>query len=354
MRYHAQAYVWSIVLLYSLGLCSIESITLRSYADPKLDQYQRFLQEKAQTLSGFHVQSIEFPVQKNQESTQKFMRKGFLVIRPNAIGTVIICHGYTHSKHEAFFFQILFSHFNVLAFDFRGHGELVDKGQYSTIGRDEVFDVLGAVSFVKSHPDLKNIPIFGFGFSMGAVSLLQAQAQDPSAFELLILDSPFDSSDDCMQRGIEKLLTVSLFGKQRQLPGKSLIMKMLYSDTMRPVVKRFFQWASGMNPYKIPTKFVPVLPIKHANEIKVPCMFISCSQDRSVSVDCVKRLYDAVNGPFKRLWITQGIKHCGSCMSQPELYAYNVNKFIKDVFDKNFAEPSKIIDEGVILQVTAS
>lgn len=297
-------------------------------------------------MDTFKVETVSFPVQKDAHSRDTFIRKGFLTLRPNALGTVVICHGYTHSKHEAFFFRTLFPHFHVLAFDFRAHGDLIE-GQQSTIGRDEMFDVKGAVDFVKSHPELQGKPVIGFGFSMGAVSLLQAQSHFQDLFDLMIMDSPFDSSSDCMGRSIDKILTVRLFGQRYKLPGKWLFMKALYNPYCRPMIKQFFAWASGMNPNAVPTKFVPVIPLDHAYDIKIPCMFITCENDKSVTVDRVRRLYDAVSAPYKRLWITSGPSHCGSCLAQPELYSYKVNRFIKNALDASWDEAAKIRDDRV-------
>jgi esterase/lipase len=343
MRYGFQAYVFLRVLCCSSLLYSDQlTSALDQISMPQRLQFAQSVQALENALSA--SVPIQFPVQQHAHSDQTFMRKGLMTLRRNAVGTVLVCHGYTHSKYEGLFFQILFSHFNVVAFDFRGHGELVEKGQFSTIGRDEVFDVLGAVKFIKSNPDLNQKPLIGFGFSMGAVSLLQAQAVSP-IFDLLIMDSPFDSSNDCMEQSIKKFLTVRFFGKQFQLPGTSVMMKMVYSESMRPVVKRFFKWASGMDPNKVPTKFVPVMPIMHADKITIPCFFIICAQDKSVGIDRVRRLYDSVQSPFKRFWITKGLKHCGSCLLQPELYRFQVNAFIKKVFDHDFSVPEEIIDD---------
>lgn len=349
VRYLLQSYVF----LFSLVIFGQLSPDFSEDKALLIKDYEQYIQASKRAIAGLEVQEVTFPVQQNAGSMVTFERKGLLALRPDALGTVIICHGYTHSKHEGFFFKILFSHFNVLAFDFRGHGELIDKNQFSTIGRDEMYDVYGAVKFVQSLSECADKPMIGFGFSMGAVALLQAQAEYGNLFDMLILDSPFDSSNICMERSIERLLTYHLFGKQRQLPGKTLMMKALYTEKLSPVVKKFFKWASGMDPYKVPTKFVPVIPISNASKINIPCFFISCEQDKSVKVDSVLHLYDVVASPFKRLWITPGVKHCGSCLSQPELYAYKINKFIHMVFKKDFKVPAKIRDDRVTIQAIA-
>lgn len=305
---------------------------------------ERDIANMKQALSELHLKNIEFPVQKHRDTRDTFIRKGVLITRPQALGTVVVCHGFTQSKHEAAFFRTFFPHFNVLAFDFRAHGDLTD-GQYSTIGNDEVYDIKGAVDFVKSVHELKDKPIIGFGFSMGAVTLIQAQAEYPDLFNAMIMDSPFDSSSDCMAASIDRMLTVKLFGQKYRIPGKKVMMKCLYCERLQPVMRQVFRYATGFKTFGAQTKFVPVLPIENAPKITIPCYFITCEKDQKVPVGCVRRLYNAVLAPYKRLWITKGIRHCGSCLDSPELYAYRVNKFIHNVLNNSWTDAQKVHDD---------
>lgn len=317
--------------------------------DIDLSEYKKYVHEIKNYIDSIRVEPVLFPVVQDACSDKTFIRKGLLTIRPNALGTVIICHGYTHSKQEAAFFRTLFPQFNVLAFDFRAHGELT-SGQYSTIGRDEMFDVKGAVDFVKNHPELMGKPVIGFGFSMGAVSLIQAQSHFKNLFDVLILDSPFDSSNDCMIRKIEEMMTYKVFGQSYTLPGKQFVLNTLYKEKLRPLTRVFFKCATGMNPNVADTKFVPVVPIDKAPQITIPCFFISCENDTKVTVDCVGRLYGAVNSEYKRQWITHGPGHCKSCLAVPELYCYRINKFILQALEKSWNCSTKVYDDRIMIK----
>lgn len=330
-----------VILLFSISCYGFDT---NYTAFDMAQSHQQHIDSIRYLLDNARIEDVSFPVAQSFDSSKTFIRKGLLKVRANAIGTVIICHGYTHSKYEGFFFKMLFPHFNVLAFDFRAHGEQT-CGQYSTIGRDEILDVKGAVDYVNSRLDLSGVPLFGFGFSMGAVSLFQAQSHYKNLFDALILDSPFDSSDDCMKRSIDKAMSFKMWGKTYKIPGSGLILKALYNPYLRPIIKYIFKWTTGMDPNTADTKFVPVIPLKNAQNIKIPCMFVTCEKDASVTVDCVHRLYQAIDVPFKRLWITKGIKHCGSCLFQPEAYCYRVNKFIKHVLDHSFEHKAKVYDD---------
>ena len=93
--------------------------------------------------------------------------------------TVIVCHGLASNKSN----QLILSRalvpggFNVLAFDFRAHGE--SGGQTTSYGVREKHDVLGAVRWLRENRSEQSREIFGVGASMGAVALIAA-ATDPS------------------------------------------------------------------------------------------------------------------------------------------------------------------------------
>jgi fermentation-respiration switch protein FrsA (DUF1100 family) len=93
--------------------------------------------------------------------------------------TVIVCHGLASNKSNQLILgrRLVPGGFNVLAFDFRAHGE--SGGQTTAFGALEKRDVLGAVKWVREHHPDESRQIFGVGASMGATALISAAA-DPS------------------------------------------------------------------------------------------------------------------------------------------------------------------------------
>ena len=93
--------------------------------------------------------------------------------------TVILCHGLASSKSNQLILgrRLVPGGFNVLAFDFRAHGE--SGGQLSSFGATEKLDVLAAVRWVRENRADESQEIFGVGASMGAAALIAAAA-DPS------------------------------------------------------------------------------------------------------------------------------------------------------------------------------
>ncbi len=254
-------------------------------------------------------------------------RPAVLIRKQGAIGTVVMCHGYLGCKRDALALKHLFPQYNIIAFDFRAHGQ-DRQDQVSTIGRDEALDVMAAVTFVKADPLMRGKPVIAFGFSMGAVSAIQAQGQDNSLFDVMILDCPYDSTDAAMSRGLDEKMKVNLFGMQFTLPGKDFILEHMYDEWPQALTSIMFQSITRLDSNKVNTKFVRVLPIESIRKITVPCLFIHCQNDKKVPVSAVQSLYDNKPG-FKRLWITQGKGHFGSYHHYPEMYWYKVNKFLQ-------------------------
>ncbi|HEV3257085.1 MAG TPA: alpha/beta fold hydrolase [Gemmataceae bacterium] len=102
---------------------------------------------------------------------------GWLIPHSNAKGNVIVCHGHGRNRgHVAGFLPTLHGlGLNVLAFDFRGHGE--SAGHTCTFGHREVRDLLAAEAYVRERFPGK--PLVLVGVSLGAAVALQALPRLP-------------------------------------------------------------------------------------------------------------------------------------------------------------------------------
>src|SRR4029078_1443198 len=86
--------------------------------------------------------------------------------------TILLCHGHSANKATQLSLvrKLVPIGYNVLAIDFRGHGE--SAGQLTSFGDLERRDVLGAVRWLRAtHPEATH-KIFGLGASMGAAALI--------------------------------------------------------------------------------------------------------------------------------------------------------------------------------------
>jgi alpha-beta hydrolase superfamily lysophospholipase len=102
----------------------------------------------------------------------------WVVPHERARGNVIFCHGHGRNRgHVAGLLETLHDlQLNVLAFDFRGHGD--SAGHTSTFGHREVADLLAAEAYVRQR--FPGQPLFLVGISLGAAVSLQALPQLPS------------------------------------------------------------------------------------------------------------------------------------------------------------------------------
>lgn len=273
------------------------------------------------------IEPITIYVPENKESNRHFARKGFLYRNPRAKANVLVMHGYMCNSKDVGFLRTLFKNYNTVTFDFRAHGETTPE-QYCTFGKDEALDVIAAVEYIKSQPDLRKLPLFGYGFSMGAVSAIQAQAQEP-IFEAMILDCPFDSSHNLLKRALDNM-KFKIFGYEFPLPGRRWLRRNAFNPHVQNIVKAVLKTIAQLDATPINTNIQPVRPVDSIKKISVPIYLIHCINDEKVPLKAVQAIYDNKVG-YKRLWITNGRRHFDSFFDDPEGYAYRVNKFINNV-----------------------
>ena len=119
--------------------------------------------------------------------------QGWLMKAPENRLTVICAHGYRQNRLQqdvpllALTRELTAHGANVLMFDFRNCG--ASEGTITSVGQYEVRDVLGAIDFVRTQPEL-NQKVVLLGFSMGAAAVILAGAQETSV-AAVVADSPF-------------------------------------------------------------------------------------------------------------------------------------------------------------------
>jgi uncharacterized protein len=96
--------------------------------------------------------------------------------RPRAV--LLLCHGMSAHREQLLPWAswLREAGFSLLLFDFRAMGQ--SEGDLCTMGLFEPEDVVGAVDYLKSRPDARELPLGALGFSMGGVSIMIAAARD--------------------------------------------------------------------------------------------------------------------------------------------------------------------------------
>ncbi|MBN1549566.1 hypothetical protein JW872_02795 [Candidatus Babeliales bacterium] len=292
------------------------------------------------------IERITFQAKAHEASDEMITRNGYFVKRKNAPATILVCHGYMCDKFDIAFIRTIFSKYNCMTFDFRAHGEGIEN-QQCTFGKEEAFDVIGAVEYLKTRPEVAGKPIISYAFSMGSVSSIEAQAREPM-FDAMILDCPFDSSDNLIKKGLSNL-KLNILGYEFKLPGQRMLQKYAYSPYVQSLLKAMLKAVAKFDARDINTNIMPVTPVTSASKISVPCYFITCKNDEKVSVEAVTSVFSKTTG-YKRLWITNGRRHFDSFFYNPEKYMYEVNTFVQkaikgslkhDHSAKIFADPDE-------------
>ena len=109
--------------------------------------------------------------------------------------TIILLHGVTSSKFSP---DILLpmgmlnkSGFNLLAIDFRDHGESTCEDGFYTAGQNETDDVIAAISWLKDK-GIKPSNIGIYGSSLGALVALMTPAKSNDFASIAVIDPPVD------------------------------------------------------------------------------------------------------------------------------------------------------------------
>jgi len=311
-------------------------------------------QKQKKYLKGGKLIPISFEsIENKKNKDQKIKRNGLLMLKDHAKATILICHGFMTSKEDMSLLRYIFSDYNVLTFDFRAHGEECSD-QLCTLGRNEKYDVIGAVKFIKKHPKLKNKPLFVYAFSMGAVASIMAESEEQNLFKGAILDCPFESTADLIERAFRKM-KINLFGFNIDLPGLNFIKRYFYHSYIQDLIKFMLRVFAKMDATQISTMFKPVSPKEAITNVKIPLFLISCHNDEKAPPSALYSIYEnAKSSKYKRLWISTGRKHFDSFFTNPEKYTYKINSFIKKILSGNYEkkEKNKIKEDPCIYKIS--
>ncbi len=292
------------------------------------------------------VEHVELYPKEHAQSDQTITRAGMLVRYPNAKATILVCHGFMCDRFDVGLLRRVFpKNYNIMTFDFRAHGEN-RAGQLCTFGRDESQDVIAAGRFLRNHPDLRNKPLFVYGFSMGAVASIEAQSQ-ANIFDAMILDCPFDSTENVIKRGLSNM-KITVWGYDIAVPGRGYLEQYAFHPYVQSIVKAMLKTVANFDPQDIQISLHPCNPVESVKNINVPCFFIHCKNDEKVPLEAVKEVFAGANGP-KKLWITNGRRHFDSYFYNPEKYAKQVKSFLKFALQR----PNTVataIDQAIIIE----
>jgi uncharacterized protein len=243
---------------------------------------------------GLEVEEVGFP------ATDGLQLAGWLLPHEQARGNVIYCHGHGRNRGQGSWLLPTLHDLglNVLAFDFRGHGD--SPGHESTFGNQEVRDLLGAVHYLEERcPDQ---PLFIIGVSLGAAVTLQTLPELPNVRGVW--------SEGCFSR-----LSTTIdhyFSAAPTLARGPLVAAYNYLAWLDCGF-----WAPDINPKE------------SLASVRVPICFCHGRQDELVPFEEAEDIYEAYAGPKCCFWVTGG-NHYNLRQVAHEEYLQRVRSFLED------------------------
>lgn len=238
---------------------------------------------------------------------------GWWLRRPETRRVIVGCHGYRGNKSELIGIGTLLwrAGFNVLLFDYHGHG--ADIGAPVTLGYRELQDFYGALDYAARR--VPGAAIGVIGFSMGASIAIIGSARRPDV-RCVVADSPFASHDAVVAHNIERVTHVS-------------------GRLINSVADLFLARRAGYHASDVaPVREVAALAPR-------PVMIIHGTEDETIPVAQALRVYEAAREP-KELWLGEGAGHCGTYFLDRPAYSQRVTAF----FERHLSEKEEATAGG--------
>jgi dipeptidyl aminopeptidase/acylaminoacyl peptidase len=217
---------------------------------------------------------------------------------PEGRPTVIFCHEWGSDRNSAtrFALWLVDRGYNLLALDFRRHGESGDNGAHYVprhwTTSKEVMDLKGAVAYLAGRPDVDPGRIAAFGLSRGATTALVAAATTPE-IRSVVSDGAF-STKLTIQHYMRKWVSIYVYAEivYRNLPNW---------------IYRFVGWlAIKAAQVRLRVRFPSVESA--VAEMTAPVLFIHGRADSKISYRQAYTLYSLAREP-KEIWIVNDARH---------------------------------------------
>ena len=221
---------------------------------------------------------------------------------PGHNGTVVFLHGYGDSKAQALEVApfLLNASYDVLAFDFRAHGE--SDGDATTVGLVEAEDVRAAIRHLQQRPDADADRIALLGFSMGAAAGLNAAVTLPEV-DAIVSDSGFATLTNIASNSITHFTGLPKY-------------------PYGPLAVLFAGWMVGHD-------VGDNRPMDAARALHAPVLVIQGADDTITFPDDdgeTLRAASAASGSV--YWLVPGAKHVQAVRVAPDEYAERVVAFL--------------------------
>lgn len=180
------------VIPFFLAMTTIHRAKIGDAFNPKTELGIAYEEVSLRTKDGLNIKGWFIPAQSDKAV---IIAHGLGANKSNFIGTVDMWH------------QL---NFNVLIFDFRGHGR--SDGHTITLGYKERLDVMAGLNYLMKQKKFTQDKIIGYGVSFGGASMILA-ANEMRVFHKMIIDSSFASLDDMANTVVDGEVIIPKFSR---------------------------------------------------------------------------------------------------------------------------------------------
>ena len=216
---------------------------------------------------------------------------------------LILCHGLGTNRSDLLMLaaRLHTARFNLLLFDFRGHG--TSGGRGTSFGWLEQRDLEGALAFLGAHAGVPARPYGVYGVSMGGAVAIMTAARD-ERIGAVAVESPYTNLQESLQRHMQLFYPM--------IPRQPFGWFMLATYRLR-----FGVWPDSVAPVHSAAALSPR-----------PLLLIQAEQDVRMPLAEARRILDAAGEP-KALWIVKGGGHLEAFGLQPEEYGQRLKTFFE-------------------------
>ena len=252
-----------------------------------------------------YPESPSLPLEEITFQTEDGLRlRGSFSLRDPKRPTILLCHGVGANRTDLYLFaQLLYEKggFNVLSFDFRGHGQ--SEGRLTSYGALEQRDLEAALAFLDRRLLRREYGLLGV--SMGASVGILVASRD-LRLKALWVDSPYSDLAKAIEAHLKLLYG---FPKFPFVPFSLLSYRLLFhtaAENVSPIGK-----IGGMVPR--------------------PLMIVNGVKDERMRPEFAKKLYEKAKEP-KSLWLIPGAGHLEGHLIDPKGYDERLLAFFEKAF----------------------
>jgi dipeptidyl aminopeptidase/acylaminoacyl peptidase len=239
---------------------------------------------------------------------------GWLLLASDAAPAILACGGYRGRRADLLGISSALwrAGFNVLLFDYRGHGDRSADGAPApvTLGHRELADARSALRVLRGRFPDSSLGVIGFSMGASVALMLAARERDLGA---VIADSPFTTLREIVRYRL------------RRAAGR------LASSWTRPLGAAVVALADRRLRHRLGYGFADVEPLRDASRLRQPLLLVHGLDDREVPAEHSRRIADAATraGVPVETWFVPEATHCQAYFLDRPAYCTRVVEFFR-------------------------